>query len=135
MLQVTSRSSLAKTRRRAKARGFRVLNDGCGCYSVIDTKIEPPRPLVGLDHVPLWVIEQVITTPLPEPPPRRQRMAPRPVEPTPTVDAVTLLRDHGFVPTVGSSGQHVRVRWFDQGRRFTLFIPASPSDHRARLNS
>ena len=50
-------------------------------------------------------------------------------------DAVTLLRDHGFVPTVGSSGQHVRVRWFDQGRRFTLFIPASPSDHRARLNS
>ena len=45
MLQVTSRSSLAKTRRRAKARGFRVLNDGCGCYSVIDTKIEPPRPL------------------------------------------------------------------------------------------
>jgi hypothetical protein len=63
MLQVTSRSSLAKTRRRAKARGFRVLNDGCGCYSVIDTKIEPPRPLVGLDHVPLWVIEQVIATP------------------------------------------------------------------------
>jgi hypothetical protein len=87
MLQVTSRSSLAKTRRRDKARGCRVLNDGCGCYSVIDTKIEPPRPLVGLDHVPLWVIEQVITTPLPEPPPRRQRTA-RPVEPTPIVEAV-----------------------------------------------
>ena len=87
MLQVTSRNSLAKTRRRAKARGFRVLRDGCGCYSVIDTKIEPPRPLVGLDHVPLWVIEQIISTPLPEPPPRRQRTA-RPVEPTPIVEAV-----------------------------------------------
>src|SRR6516225_11877562 len=87
MLQVTSRNSLAKTRRRAKARGFRVLRDGCGYYSVIDTKIEPPRPLVGLDHVPLWVIEQIISTPLPEPPPRRQRTA-RPVEPTPIVEAV-----------------------------------------------
>jgi hypothetical protein len=54
---------------------------------VIDTKIEPPRPLVGLDHVPLWVIEQVIATPLPEPPPRRQRTA-HPVEPTPIVEAV-----------------------------------------------
>ena len=88
MLQVTSRSSLAKTRRRDKARGCRVLNDGCGCYSVIDTKIEPPRPLVGLDHVPLWVIEQVITTPLPEPPPRRPRRMARLAEPTPTVEEV-----------------------------------------------
>ena len=87
MLQVASRSSLAKTRRRAKVRGFRVLKDGCGFYSVIDTKVEPPRPLVGLDHVPLWVIEQVIITPLPEPPPRRKRMA-RPVEPTPSVEEV-----------------------------------------------
>jgi hypothetical protein len=32
----------------------------------------------------LWVIEQVILTPLPEPPPRRKRMA-RPSEPAPTV--------------------------------------------------
>src|SRR5215472_15722920 len=87
MLQVTSRSSLAKTRRRDKARGCRVLNDGCGCYSVIDTKIEPPRPLVGLDRVPLWLVEQVILTPLPEPRPRRKRMA-RPLEPAPIVEAV-----------------------------------------------
>src|SRR5215472_10105371 len=103
MLQLISRSSLAKTRRRAKARGFRVLNDGCGCYSVIDTKIEPPRPLVGLDHVPLWVIEQVITTPLPEPPPRRQRMAPRPVEPTPTVEAVAPVAAEASVRTRGGA--------------------------------
>jgi len=50
-------------------------------------------------------------------------------------DAVTLLRDRGFVPTVCTNGKHTKVRWFDQGRRYTLFIPATPSDHRARLNS
>jgi hypothetical protein len=50
-------------------------------------------------------------------------------------DAVAMLRDRGFVPTVSNGGKHTRVRWFDHGRRFTLYIPASPSDHRARLNS
>jgi len=50
-------------------------------------------------------------------------------------DAVTLLRDHGFVPTVCINGKHTKVRWFDQGRCYTLFIPATPSDVRARLNS
>ena len=50
-------------------------------------------------------------------------------------DAVTLLRDRGFVPTVSNGGKHVRVRWFDRGRRYTLYVPATPSDHRARLNS
>jgi len=87
MLQITSPNSLSKLRYRARKRGFRVLRDGCGCFSVISTQIEPPRPLIGLDHVPLWVIEQVITTPLPEPPPRRKQMA-RPVEPTPIVEEV-----------------------------------------------
>jgi hypothetical protein len=50
-------------------------------------------------------------------------------------DAVSLLRDRGFVPTVSNGGKHVRVRWFDRGRRYTLYIPASPSDRRTRLNS
>jgi len=50
-------------------------------------------------------------------------------------DAVAMLRDCGFVPTVSNGGKHTRVRWFDHGRRFTLYIPATPSDHRARLNS
>lgn len=50
-------------------------------------------------------------------------------------DAVTLLQRHGFVPTVSNGGKHVRVRWVDQGRRFTLYIPASPGDRHARLNS
>ena len=50
-------------------------------------------------------------------------------------DAVSLLRDHGFVPTVYVNSKHTKVRWFDQGRRYTLFIPGSPGDVRARLNS
>jgi len=92
MLQVTSRSSLAKTRRRAKARGFRVLKDGCGCYSVIDVRVEPPRPLVGLDHVALWVVEQVLATPLPEPRPRRKRMA-CPLEPAPVETVAQVVAE------------------------------------------
>ena len=50
-------------------------------------------------------------------------------------DAVALLQDCGFRPVVSNGGKHIRVRWFDQGRRYTLYIPASPSDHRTRLNS
>jgi hypothetical protein len=50
-------------------------------------------------------------------------------------DAVALLESRGFVPTVSNGGKHVRVRWFDHGRRYTLYVPATPSDHRARLNS
>ena len=50
-------------------------------------------------------------------------------------DAVTLLRDRGFVPIVSNGGKHMRVRWFNGGRRFTLFIPSTPSDKRARRNS
>jgi hypothetical protein len=86
MLQVTPKNRLAKIRRQAKKRGLRVLCDRCGNFTVVSTSTEPPRPLHGLDHVPLWVIEQVITTPLPEPPPRRPRMT-RLTEPTPTVQA------------------------------------------------
>jgi len=50
-------------------------------------------------------------------------------------DAVTLLQEHGFLPTVSNGGKHMRVRWFDRGRRYTLYVPATPSDKRARLNS
>jgi hypothetical protein len=50
-------------------------------------------------------------------------------------DAVSLLRDRGFVPTVSNGGRHLRICWFDSGRRYTLYIPSTPSDHRARLNS
>jgi hypothetical protein len=72
------RLALAKIRYRARKRGFRILRDGTGNFSVISTQTEPPRPLLGLDHVPLWVIEQIILTPLPEPRPRQKRTAPTP---------------------------------------------------------
>jgi len=90
MLQITPPHSLAKIRYHAKKRGFRVLQDGTGNFTVISIQTEPPRPLLGLDHVPLWVIEQVILTPLPEPPPRRKRVA-RPSEPTPIVEATATV--------------------------------------------
>src|SRR5262249_25022375 len=75
MLQYTPSNQLSKLRYRAKRHGLRILRDGCGGFSLIDVKVEPPRPLLGCDHQQLWVIEQVILTPLPEPPPRRKRMA------------------------------------------------------------
>jgi hypothetical protein len=50
-------------------------------------------------------------------------------------DAVTLLRGHGFVPTVSNGGKHLKVRWLDQGRRYTLVISQSPSNQNARLKS
>ena len=103
MLQLNHPVSLVKIRYRARKRGFRVLQDGCGCFSVIDTKIEPPRPLLGLDHVPLWVIEQVITTPLPEPKPRRRRNGGTPHQASHPAAAsftrlVDLLKTQGGAP-------------------------------------
>jgi hypothetical protein len=83
MLQVTPQNRLAKLRRQAKKRGLRVLRDRCGGFTVVSACTEPQRPLLGLDHVPLWTVEQALAAPLPEPPPRRKRM-PRPVEPVPT---------------------------------------------------
>jgi hypothetical protein len=87
MLQISSPLPLSKIRYRAKKRGLKIRADGTGNFAVISIQTEPPRPLVGLDHVPLWVIEQVISTPLPEPKPRRRRMA-RLAEPTPVVEEI-----------------------------------------------
>jgi hypothetical protein len=50
-------------------------------------------------------------------------------------DAVSLLKSCGFTPVVSNGGRHVRVRWVDRGRRYTLYVPSTPSDYRARLNS
>jgi hypothetical protein len=50
-------------------------------------------------------------------------------------DAVEMLAARGFIPIVSNGGKHIKVRWFDQGRRYTLIVPRSPSDQRARLNS
>jgi hypothetical protein len=81
------RNHLARIRRQAKKRGFRIVRDSCGGFSLIDVKVEPPRPLLGCDHQQLWTIEQVVFTPLPEPPPRRKRMA-RLAEPAPVVSTI-----------------------------------------------
>src|SRR5262245_29087881 len=85
MLQVGIGKQLSKVRRQAKKRGLRVVRDRCGGFTVISTQIEPPRPLLGLDHAPLWAVEQAIFTPLPEPPPRRARRT----EPVTTAQAAT----------------------------------------------
>jgi hypothetical protein len=102
MFQVTSRDRLAKLRYQAKKRGLRVLRDRCGNFTVVSTRTEPQRPLLGLDHVPLWTVEQAISAPLPEPPPRRPRMA-RPVEPAPQaghsfLTLVDMLKARGGAP-------------------------------------
>lgn len=71
------RNHLARIRRFAKKRGFRVLKDWSGTWSLVDARIQPPRALVGLVHVTLARIETAVLTPLPEVPPRR-RKAPAP---------------------------------------------------------
>jgi hypothetical protein len=87
MLQVTSRNQLAKIRYQARKRGLKIRADGTGNFSVICVRTEPPRPLLGADHQPLWVVEQVVCAPLPEPPPRRRRMA-RPAKPAPAAEVM-----------------------------------------------
>jgi hypothetical protein len=42
----------------------------------------------------------------------------------------------GFVPSIQeNSGKHIKIRWLDAGRRYTLVISRSPSDIRARDKS
>jgi hypothetical protein len=50
-------------------------------------------------------------------------------------DAVVLLRAHGFAPSVSNGGKHIKVRWVDHGRRFTLVVSRSPSNRHAQTKS
>jgi hypothetical protein len=50
-------------------------------------------------------------------------------------DALALLHEHGLVPTIKENGKHIKVRWNDCGRRYTLIISRSPSDNNARQRS
>ena len=51
-------------------------------------------------------------------------------------DAVSLLRDHGFTPTVSNGGSgHRKIRWADRGRRYMLVVSQSPSDRNTRRAS
>ena len=70
---IASPASLSRLRYQAKKRGLKIRADGTGNFTVICTRTEPPRPLVGADHIPLWCVEQIILTPLPEVPPHRRR--------------------------------------------------------------
>jgi hypothetical protein len=51
-------------------------------------------------------------------------------------DALVLLHAHGFTPRIQENGgKHIKIRWSDAGRRFTLVISRAPSDSRARQQS
>jgi hypothetical protein len=51
-------------------------------------------------------------------------------------DALQLLHAHGFVPHIQErGGKHIKIRWNDAGRRFTLVISRSPGDVHTRQAS
>ena len=51
-------------------------------------------------------------------------------------DALALLHAHGFVPRIQENGtRHIKIRWLDAGRRFTLVISRSPGTSYARQHS
>jgi hypothetical protein len=68
---------LARLRRIAKKRGFRIVRGYPG-WSLIDTKIKPPRPVLGFLHVRIEKIEAALLTPLPLPRSRRASTSPGP---------------------------------------------------------
>ena len=97
--QNLDRNELDRIRRQARKRGFRVVQDRCGGYALLDIRLEPARPVLGCDHQQLWVIGQVLAVPLPERPPRRRRRA-RLVEPAPVVEEAPAHAEacHGQEP-------------------------------------
>lgn len=75
VLPEKEKTYLARLRRYARARGFRILHDWTGGYSLVDARIAPQRELSGLTHVSLTEIGIALTTPLPPPKPKRVRRA------------------------------------------------------------
>ena len=71
---------VARLRRVARRRGFRVLKDWTSTWSLVDTRIAPPRALIGLWQVGLDEIDEALSLPLPTPKPRIRR--PKQVRPT-----------------------------------------------------
>jgi hypothetical protein len=65
------RNHLARVRRAAKKRGFKVRKDWSGAFNLITESTVPPRALAGLEHVGLTEIEAAVSTPLPPPKPVR----------------------------------------------------------------
>src|SRR5215472_417618 len=68
--KLEERNHLAHLRYLARLRGFRILRDWSGTWSLVDARIEPQRALVGLLHVSLTKIEAALLSPLPGPRPR-----------------------------------------------------------------
>jgi hypothetical protein len=94
--QNLERNRLARIRRQARKRGFRILKDWSGAaYDLVCTSIHPPCALVELNHVPLGVIEAALSWPLPPPRLPRKRVA-RPTEPQPTAQACHPAAAPGF---------------------------------------
>lgn len=82
------RNELPHLRRHAKKRGFRILRDWAGNYSLVDTRVNPQRSLTGLSHVPLGTIGDALVTPLPPPKIRVARTA---VKPRPGLAPITIV--------------------------------------------
>jgi hypothetical protein len=76
---------LARLRRAAKPRGFRILKDWSGRWSLIDSRVAPPRALHGLLDVSLAEIETALSAPLPPPKIRTRKAA---ASGSPEVDAI-----------------------------------------------
>ncbi|OLB69085.1 MAG: hypothetical protein AUI16_29755 [Alphaproteobacteria bacterium 13_2_20CM_2_64_7] len=50
-------------------------------------------------------------------------------------DALALLHAHGFTPQIQENGKHIKLKWVDFGRRYTLVISRTPSNNQARQQS
>jgi hypothetical protein len=100
MLDITTlpekdQTYLNRLRRYARARGFRILRDWTGAYSLVDARIAPQRALDGLVHVPLATIGVALTAPLPAPKPKRVRPMTPPIARPAVAEAVdTASPDH-----------------------------------------
>jgi hypothetical protein len=88
---------LNRLRRHARARGFRILKDWTGIYSLVDARIAPQRALDGLTHVSLAAIGTALATPLPPPKPKPARRA-TPVEPMARLVETLTARTNGGAP-------------------------------------
>jgi hypothetical protein len=46
-------------------------------------------------------------------------------------ETLEILKAHGFVPTVANGSKHMKIRWVDGNRTFTVVVSRSPSDRNA----
>jgi hypothetical protein len=160
-----ARTRLARIRRLARGRGFRILRDWQGTFSLVDTKIEPPRALTELFHVPPTedrdrnhhaaaaaapAADEADGAPdgnyraFPGIPPRRHQLHParRGAQEEQLMTSangiirmtLNMLEARGFTPTV-TNGRHLKIRWCDGNRTFTVVVSRSPSDRRAINNA